>query len=110
MAHSAVLNAPLDASQEVDSASDDASEAFEASVATANSSNCDPRSFSVCTSTFLRPAYLLSMRRCSLSSLERLVFGSASLPRVAKRPRHAASFALADLIERLRQLERLPPA
>ena len=44
-----------------------------------------------------------------LSSLERLVFGSASLPRVVKRLRHAAPFALADLIERLRQLERPPP-
>ena len=39
-----------------------------------------------------------------LSSPERLVFGSAPLPRVAKRPRHAAPFSLADLIERLRQL------
>ena len=45
-----------------------------------------------------------------LSSLERLMFGSASLLRVIKRPRHAAPFALADLIERLRQLERLPSA
>ena len=44
MARSAVPNAPLDTSQEVDLASDDASEASEASVATANSSNCDPQS------------------------------------------------------------------
>ena len=44
-----------------------------------------------------------------LSSPERLVFGSAPLPRVAKRPRHAASFSLADLIERLRELRRPPP-
>ncbi len=43
-----------------------------------------------------------------LSSPERLVFGSAPLPRVAKRPRHAAPFSLADLIARLRQLGRAP--
>ena len=41
---------------------------------------------------------------------ERLVFGSAPLRRVTKRPRHAASFSLADLIARLRQPERAPPA
>ena len=34
----------MDASQEVDLASDDASESSEASVATANSSSCDPQS------------------------------------------------------------------
>ena len=44
MARSAVPNAPLDMSQELDLASDDASEASDASVATANSSNCDPQS------------------------------------------------------------------
>ena len=47
-----------------------------------------------------------------LISPERLVFGSAPLPRVAKRPRHAAPFWLADLIARLRQPGRalLPDA
>ena len=45
-----------------------------------------------------------------LSSPQRLVFGSAPLPRVAKRPRHAAPFSLADLIERLRELRRPPPS
>ena len=45
-----------------------------------------------------------------LSSPARLVFGSAPLPRVAKRPRHAAPFSLADLIERLRELRRPPPS
>ena len=44
VAHGAVLNAPMDTSQEVDPASDDASEASEASVTTANSSCCDPQS------------------------------------------------------------------
>ena len=44
VARSAVPNAPMDTSQEVDLASDDASEASEASVATANSSSCDPQS------------------------------------------------------------------
>ena len=37
-----------------------------------------------------------------LISPERLVFGSAPLPRVAKRPRHSSPFSLADLIARLR--------
>ena len=45
-----------------------------------------------------------------LISPERLVFGSAPLPRVAKRPRHAAPFSLADLIARLRRPGRAPPA
>ena len=45
-----------------------------------------------------------------LISPERLVFGSAPLPRVAKRPRHAAPFSLVDLIARLRQPGRAPPA
>ena len=45
-----------------------------------------------------------------LISPERLVFGSAPLPRVATRPRHAAPFSLADLIARLRQPGRAPPA
>ena len=39
-----------------------------------------------------------------LGSPERLAFGSAPLPRVAKkRPRHSLPFSLADLITRLRQ-------
>ena len=37
-------NAPLNTPQDVDLPSDDASEAFDASAATANSSNCDPQS------------------------------------------------------------------
>ena len=41
-----------------------------------------------------------------LSSSKRLVFGFAPLLRVAKRLRHAASFSLADLIERLQVLQR----
>ena len=44
MARSAVPNAPLDRSQKFNLASNDASEASDASVATANSSNCDPQS------------------------------------------------------------------
>ena len=43
-----------------------------------------------------------------LISPERLVFGSAPLPRVAKRPRHSSPFSLADLIARLRQPGRAP--
>ena len=45
-----------------------------------------------------------------LISPERLVFGSAPLPRVAKRPRHSSPFSLADLIARLRQPGRAPTA
>ena len=45
-----------------------------------------------------------------LISPERLVFGSAPLPRVAKRPPHSAPFSLADLIARLRQPGRALPA
>ena len=46
-----------------------------------------------------------------LISPERLAFGSAPLPRVAKkRPRHSLPFSLADLITRLRQPGHAPPA
>ena len=45
-----------------------------------------------------------------LISPERLAFGSAPLPRVAKRPRHSSPFSLADLITRLRQPGHAPPA
>ena len=46
-----------------------------------------------------------------LGSPERLAFGSAQLPRVAKkRPRHSVPFSLADLISRLRQPGHAPPA
>ena len=45
-----------------------------------------------------------------LISPERLAFGSAPLPRVAKkRPRHSLPFSLADLITRLRQPGHAPP-
>ena len=45
-----------------------------------------------------------------LGSPERLAFGSAPLPRVAKkRPRHSVPFSLADLITRLRQTGHAPP-
>ena len=44
VAHGAVPNAPMDTFEEVDPASDDASEASEASVTTADSSCCDPQS------------------------------------------------------------------
>ena len=54
--------------------------------------------------------YFLTARIPLVISPERLVFGSAPLPRVAKRPRHSAPFSLADLIARLRQPGRAPPA
>ena len=44
VARSTVPNALLDTPQDVDLPADDASEAFDASAATANSSNCDPQS------------------------------------------------------------------
>ena len=44
VAHGAGTNAPMDTSQEDDPVSDDASEASEASVTTADSSYCDPQS------------------------------------------------------------------
>ena len=46
-----------------------------------------------------------------LGSSERLAFGSAPLPRVAKkRLWHSVPFSLADLITRLRQTEHALPA
>ena len=44
MAGSTVPNPPLATPRDVDLPSDDVSEAFDVSVATANSSNCDPQS------------------------------------------------------------------
>ena len=52
--------------------------------------------------------YFLTARIPLATAQVRLVFGSAPLPRVAKRPRHAAPFSLADLIARLRQPGRAP--